>query len=234
MTYGSYGNSTETNTSSSNTGGYGNNQYGNKKKKALPIDGKLYKSWGICFDEQTLPDSTILQKTADLAKRLDKAGVTTRIISGNPLVDDVKTLQHKELYSPWGGFGNVPKGEEDVRTIKAAKALACTYQPGLNKAPNAVWSIVGIQAHLILGAFLKEPLQFLLVYSPDNAETEAECNRDTGRITLAITLADRLNIPVFNLNKEDAFTRLESLLINLEKPSPEGNWELSMFEWTGN
>lgn len=51
----------------------------------------------------------------------------------------------------------------------------------------------------ILGSDLNTPVQFVLCWTPDGLEREAHRTPDSGGTATAICLADRWNIPVFNL-----------------------------------
>lgn len=63
----------------------------------------------------------------------------------------------------------------------------------------------------ILGRTLKEPVAFVLCWTPDGAESEEDTSIKTGGTATAIRLASRLNIRVFNLQQPNTRDRFEGL-----------------------
>lgn len=70
--------------------------------------------------------------------------------------------------------------------------------------------------HQVLGATLDQPVSFVLCWTPDGAESEAQRTRDTGGTGQAIALASRHGIPVFNLANRGALNRVAALLHSLD------------------
>lgn len=56
-------------------------------------------------------------------------------------------------------------------------------------------------AYQVLGKNLKSPVKFVLCYTDDGCQTDAERTRKTGGTGQAITIADFNNIPVINLQR---------------------------------
>jgi hypothetical protein len=64
--------------------------------------------------------------------------------------------------------------------------------------------------HQILGDDLKTPVDFVLCWTPDGAETSTSYS--TGGTGQAIRLAIANSIPVFNSHNADALQRLSEIL----------------------
>lgn len=55
-------------------------------------------------------------------------------------------------------------------------------------------------------------MDFVICWTPDGAEGEAECSRETGGTGQAIRLASRWGVPVVNLARPGALERLAALV----------------------
>ena len=71
-------------------------------------------------------------------------------------------------------------------------------------------------AHLVVGADLRQVADLVLCWTPDGATTEAQSDKSTPE-GMAIALANRWQIPIFNL-RYDAEIVLERLFLHLNEP----------------
>lgn len=172
---------------------------------------KLYKAYGgLCNPEA--PEN-ILNQMKTLAQRLELKGYTLRTNGGKGGEEAFKSgATDIEIHLPWKNFnGNDSKLN---RTTDEAKALIAQFAPGYDALKPAVQTIIASKAHVILGKDLKNPIQFLICWTQDGAETLEKRNARTGYIGVAIALAASLKIPVFNLQNPDALDRLKQFLDN--------------------
>lgn len=115
-----------------------------------------------------------------------------------------------EIFLPWKGFN----GSESPFMAPSAAAMALTsrYHPAWVKCSQGAQKMHSRNAHQILGAGLDDPVDFVVCWTPDGAESEADRSSSTGGTGQAIALASRLGIPVFNLARDDAMPRLSVFL----------------------
>lgn len=138
-----------------------------------------------------------------------------------------------ELYLPWKGFNKnhkgiiVPHDTSDVmhnaRKILMdhkvyenevyKKTPRFIYLEGedrkqLTRREIAIATLHTRNVFQILRLKLNNPVKMVICYTPDKATTQAEYSSETGGTGIAINLADSLEIPVFNLAREDHLKRL--------------------------
>lgn len=110
----------------------------------------------------------------------------------------------KTIYLPWHGFNNIQSGLNGVST--ASLELASHYHPAWDKLSSGAKKLMARNMCQILGSNLDHPVDFVLCWTPDGAETSTSYT--TGGTGQAIRLAIAHNIPVFNLANTDAHARL--------------------------
>ena len=151
----------------------------------------------------------------DLAKVLERLGFTLRsgAARGADLAFERGTAK-KQIF---------PAGvDPGVTEIKIAQAIHPNWQGMLDatrrsalaagrdpeSAVRYVISAMARNTNQIFGADLNVPVDFVVCWTPDGAETTKERGKNTGGTGQAIDMADRKDIPVFNLAKEGAYERL--------------------------
>ena len=95
-------------------------------------------------------------------------------------------------------------------------ALAQTVHPAWDRLKEAAQKLHARNCYQTLGKTLDAPSAFVLCWTSDGCETEKERTRDTGGTGTAIVLAHRRGIPVFNLKRANAVSRLQTLLDSSE------------------
>jgi len=156
----------------------------------------------------------ILIKMKRIAERLEERGYTLR--SGGADGADIafaSGCSRKEIFLPWPGFNDIdsPWAEPTNEAMEVAAAV----HPEFNNLTWTVKKLMARNSHQILGSDLRKPVDFVVCWTPDGAETEKECSCNTGVTGQAIALADRWGIPVFNLARENAMHRLGKLILEM-------------------
>ena len=102
---------------------------------------------------------------------------------------------NKIEFIPWKGFNDCVTGIVSVSS--EAMELAVSLHPAWDKLSQGAKKLMARNCHQILGIDLKSPVDFVLCWTPDGAETKTGYN--TGGTGQAIRLAIQQNIPVINM-----------------------------------
>lgn len=110
-----------------------------------------------------------------------------------------------DIFLPWPGF----RGHSSPlnRPTPDAFAVAALVHPAWHSLSSAAQKLMARNSHQILGRDLRQPADFVLCWTQDGCESEAERSGTTGGTGQAIALADRFGIPVFNLAQANAVER---------------------------
>jgi hypothetical protein len=97
--------------------------------------------------------------------------------------------KHKHIFLPWGGFNN----SKSTFTDPTAKAMniAENIHPYWGNLRQGARKMMARNVHQILGLNCDSPVDFVICWTPSG--------RIVGGTGFAINLADKYNIPVFNL-----------------------------------
>jgi hypothetical protein len=125
------------------------------------------------------------------------------------------TYDRTEIFLPWPGFQN--RRSSLPPTARAAYEIAATVHPAWSKLGGGARSLHARNVHQVLGPNLDVPSQFVVCWTPDGCETEAERTKDTGGTATAIVLAARHGIPVYNMAKPGSFERLQEYLMGMAR-----------------
>lgn len=109
----------------------------------------------------------------------------------------------KEIYLPWPTFGSKwerPKSNSDIavvspKALKIIKELTLEYGDYNQKCKDWMWKLTARNVHQILGKDLNDPVSFVVCYTKNGEEI--------GGTRWALRLAKKMNIPVYNLGKEN-------------------------------
>lgn len=116
-------------------------------------------------------------------------------------------IVNRVVYLPWVGFGLT---EGMVCASDEAMELASYYHPNWDGLSQGGKKLMARNCHQILGEFLDSPVDFVLCWTPDGAETKTTSK--TGGTGQAIRIAIDNKISVFNLKNEDTLVRLKTFL----------------------
>jgi len=125
-------------------------------------------------------------------------------------------LGRVEMYLPWKSFNTTINAKMPKPNEKAYHAAAY-YHKAFKKLPNTVRAIISRDVHVLLGENVDNPIKLLLCYSPDGAESIKDIDyKKTGNISFSITIADTLDIPIFNLGNSGALSRMVEYIKSLD------------------
>lgn len=129
-----------------------------------------------------------------------------------------------EIYLPWRGFNG--KNSDLAGVDRAALELAQTVHPAWERLSEGPRKLHARNCYQVLGRSLNIPVDFVVCWTADGCETEAQRRSTTGGTATAIVLAHRKGIPVFNLKNAQSKQRLQEMLrtrgvlVTLEPPKP--------------
>lgn len=202
--------------------------------KAVPLDAiamdQGVKAFTFAYNDREgeLTDD-VIEKVKRVIKPLAERGYTFRAwFNGSSTTGDkilsvaTDTPLDVEWYLPTRNWNtNITKPTSSVDTELAyqiAKGLHKSY----DKIPDFVRALCARDVELVLSKTCKSPIKFLLIYSPCGSETIGK-NVDfkkLGQLVFLIRMCSQLNIPVFNLGKEDAIKRLQEFLTGKKEEKP--------------
>jgi len=162
---------------------------------------------GIGSRETPKPICDIMYKTGYTFGTL---GLTLR--SGNARGADeafirgaMESSAQMEIYLPAKGFGAVYHDKSDDRFIcdipLEAFDIAKEFHPGWGRLSEFVKRLMARNVLQVLGMDLKSPADFIICYTPDGG--------DSGGTGQAIRIANRYDIPVFNLQQKKTILTLK-------------------------
>lgn len=115
-----------------------------------------------------------------------------------------------EIFVPWKGFNEHNNRHHLKGTTPShdAHKISESIAPHLESCSRGVQNLMARNVHQILGKDLMSPVDFVICWTKDGATRASQVNRGTGGTGHAINLADKNNIPVFNLKNKDEELRL--------------------------
>jgi hypothetical protein len=185
---------------------------------------RLQGSGGVCpkrpvgtltyagIGSRTTPPE-ILRRMSKIANRLEERGYTLR--SGGANGADTafdEGCSRKQIFLPWTGFNDRRSSFHSIS--EGALGVAAAVHPAFNKLSPAAKKLMARNTYQVLGDDIRSPSDFIVCWTPDGAENESQRSRSTGGTGQAIALANRWNIPIFNLARPDALDRLAGELRN--------------------
>ena len=152
-------------------------------------------------------------RVIEIAKLLHEAGYILR--SGG--ADGCDTLFEKnmpnkknEIYLPWKGFNDNKSPLFDIS--KEAVKMAATVHPKYYSLSLGPQKLHARNTYQVLGKKLDHPSDLLVCWTPDGCRSEKSSSIETGGTRTAIVLADRNNVPIYNLYHRKDFETVKDLL----------------------
>ncbi len=118
----------------------------------------------------------------------------------------------KQIFLPWPRFCN--NRSQLIEIDPRAFTIVQSLHPVYNDLSVGARKLVARDVLQVLGYDLFTPVDFVLCYTADGCESVEEYNKDTGGTGIAISVASKFRIPVFNVGRDisradDALARLD-------------------------
>lgn len=117
------------------------------------------------------------------------------------------------IYLPWTEFNGAQESlkhqimnQPSSEAIRLAEHLHANWK----SLGPAAKKLIARNGHQVLGTNLRSPVDCVICWTSDGAETAQQRSQATGGTGQAIELANWFRIPVFNLKKPDAMARLSA------------------------
>jgi O-acetyl-ADP-ribose deacetylase (regulator of RNase III) len=121
-------------------------------------------------------------------------------------------------FLPWNNFNGRSAGEGYIVPFgRRHTDYSSEFHPAWHSLPNSAKSLMGRNACQVLGQDLCIPSKFIACMTPDGAITASETSPRTGGTGTAIRIADKNNIPVFNLTRPDHLARIIAWIESIDK-----------------
>lgn len=152
-----------------------------------------------------------------IAAKLEKKNYCLRSggADGADLAFEKGVKKYKEIFIPWKNFNNSDSNlifDSKDKINEIAFQIASENHPGWNYLKEPVRKLMGRNVNQILGKQLDEPVHFVICWTSDGCESHTTRTNKTGGTGLAISVASKLGIPIFNLKNESSLNRVLKIL----------------------
>lgn len=120
----------------------------------------------------------------------------------------------KSIFIPWDGFRSRTQREAGVRmpSMKKAMELTARYHPGWEKISSHAKRLMARNAFQVLSESLARPVDRVVCYTEDGAQTGEETSYKTGGTGQAIRIASDYKVPVVNIGRAEQREVMEKWL----------------------
>lgn len=150
----------------------------------------------------------ILEMLSVIAVKLSKLNYIVRSggATGCDKAFEVVPEDKIQIFVPWNGFNGVQRSS--LLVTDEALSVGHNYHPNWDRLTDSVRKLHARNIHQVLGHSLNDPSQFVLCWTPDGCEDYKTRTKLTGGTGSAIEVANKHNVPVFNLFNENQLKRL--------------------------
>ena len=151
---------------------------------------------------------------AHIAQVMDSVGYILRS-GGAPGADTFfeQGAKNKHIFLPWKGFNKNPSPRFQIS--EEALALASEHHPAWSMLSQPVQKLMARNCYQVLGVELDTPSDFVVCWTPDGCESHLTRTSKSGGTGLAISLASKLGIPIYNLANEHSMFAMSMILEQL-------------------
>lgn len=121
------------------------------------------------------------------------------------------TVPDAEIHSPWKNF-NQTQNEASNFNSEECKEFAKRYLPEWSNIKDSIQAFYSKNVRLVLGKYLKQPCQIVIIWSEDGCEGPTTRTPQSGQAGHISAIAKAMNIPVINLYNPNAVNRLRQFL----------------------
>lgn len=143
----------------------------------------------------------ILQDMTFIAKKLEEKGYDLRSggADGADKAFEAGAGVQKQIFVPWDGFNGI---KQLYKIPDKAFEIAQQNHPAWNNLSQAIKCLMARNVQQVLGAYLQQPCEFVICWTPDGAFHDKQRSMVTGGTGLAISVASKNGIPVFNIKRK--------------------------------
>lgn len=194
-----------------NNNGYQKKNYGNRyqEQEVDLTNFKLYKPYSVVASKDAPKD--VLDTLRNLVSMMKNNGFTLRASTSTDMDDvAITTVQDEstEIYIPWKDFNNV--SSKYYFNDKTSLHIAKMFHRSFDTLKPAVQAFLARNVRMIMGKKPSNYSLFIVIWSEDGAEKVSQITPKTGYVSHAISIADALYIPVFNLQNSNAVDRIRN------------------------
>ena len=203
-------------------GGGGGNRFQQKPKTWTPDElqnAHFPVSVAIMGNEN--PSDQINMVSANIIRNLEQYKITVRVTPIRGLSKHLQSIaKNPEIHIPFRNFDNI-ENPGSYFTTEYCAALSKRFFPDIEKLPMVIKSIYNTNPRLVFGKNLDKPVQLAIIWSEDGCETPSEITLRSGYAGHVLKLCASAGIPVINMQKPDAESRvlkfLESLYVEKQQ-----------------
>ena len=195
------------------------------KAKKLSIEDfkKSGKSFMVAYyNRDDKVSDEVVSKFAKIAKYLSTKGFVFRHngSADSKLQNEILGIQDIKVksYLPWSKFNLNIKTPVVKNPRKDAYEYACNYHTKFNTLPATIRAKLASEITAMFTEKFSDPVDMIICYNEtgDEVITRGVDYKSLGNISFTIKVAADNNISVFNLQKEDAITRIVEFVKNMD------------------
>jgi len=154
----------------------------------------------------------IIELMTKIAVKLEEQGWTLRSggAGGADIAFEKGVNNLKEIYLPWPGFNNSTSTLHNI--TNEAKEIASENHEAWEWLKPSIRKLMTRNVYQVLGYDLNTHSSFLICYTSDGCEHDETRTQKTGGTGLAISVASKQGIPIFNLKNEASLKRVSKLI----------------------
>ncbi len=118
----------------------------------------------------------------------------------------------KEVYLPWKGFNDSDSMLYTEKDSDDTIAIARDNHPAYDRLSDPIKRLMNRNVYQVLGLNLNTPSEFVICYTEDGCKSHLTRTSKTGGTGLAISVASKRNIPIFNLGNDSDLTTIKNII----------------------
>ena len=159
------------------------------------------KNWTYAGIGSRETPEDILKDMTHIARCLEDKGFDLRsggAIGADQAFESGAGVQ-KQIFIPWDNYN----GKKQLYKIpEKAFEIAKENHPGWDWLTNGARLLMARNVQQILGAYLEHPTDLVICWTKDGCYDDKQRTKATGGTGLAISIASKHGIPVFNLKRD--------------------------------
>lgn len=158
----------------------------------------------VVYIDRDFP-SDVKEKLVNLISRLISLGFTVRFnAEDEEIVKKVKAFSSNKIedHIPFNGFNDMKS--KFCWNSNTTNHIAQQNFGAWAKLPKLVQILMSRNVRMLIGSNNNSPAKFLITWSKDGAFRGPQVSNETGNVGTYIKVAEKLAVPVFNLNNQQS------------------------------